>query len=119
MNLHPQVCRVRVNHDEKRSLLLFFDLETTGLGIYQIQIIEFGMVAALAVPGKPLALLGDYSTKVLCKMRFPEDVTALTKIKNWHQPESELKGAPTLPEVNMAVQKKIIEWKKVGARASV
>ena len=52
-------------------------------------------------------------------MRFPEDVTALTKIKNWHQPESELKGAPTLPEVNMAVQKKIIEWKKVGARASV
>ena len=113
-NLHPQVCNVRVIHDNAQSLLLFFDMETTGFGIYQVQILEFGMVAALATPGKPLLQLGNYSSKVLCKMRFPEDITVLTKIKNWYHPDSELKGAPALPEVNMQVLKKIIAWRKVG-----
>ena len=112
VNLHPRVCNVRVTFEGGCSLLIFFDLETTGFGIYQVQIIQFGCVAALSIPGQPLQPLGTYMSYVMCKMRFPEDVTALTGIKNWYHPESQLKGAPTLPEVNCTVQKKIIEWKK-------
>ena len=55
----------------------------------------------------------DRSIHIECKMRFPEDVTVLTGIKNWHQPDSQLTGAPTLPTVNASVLAKIIEWKMV------
>ena len=113
LDLHPKVCEVRIKLQDGWSLLLFFDLETTGLGLYQIQILEFACVACLSRPGKPLQKLGHYNTYVDCKMRFPEDVTALTGIKIWHHEDSALRGAPTLREVNDAVRAKIIEWKRL------
>ena len=113
-NLHPQICKVRVKYEEGCALLLFFDLETTGFGIYQVQILQIGMVAALSRPGHSPQLLGTFDSYVDCKMRFPEDVTALTGIKNWHHPESQLKDQPTLPNVNASVLSKIIEWKKTA-----
>ena len=118
LDLHPQLCRVRVKPDEGISLLVFFDLETTGFGIYQVQILEFGMVGALSVPGQPLRRLGDYSSYLACdNMRFPEDITALTGIKNVFHEGSQLKDQPTLPVVNELVLKKIVEWKKVTTHA--
>ena len=76
--------------------------------------LQFGMVGALSRPGHPPQLLGSFDTYIECKMRFPEDVTALTGIKNWHQPDSQLTGAPTLPTVNASVLVKIIEWKRAA-----
>ena len=112
-HLHPQVCEVRVTFEDGWSLLLFFDLESTGLGIYQVQILQFAMVACLSRPKEPLEYLGSYNSYVQCKMRFPEDITKLTKIKNYHHPDSPLRDAPPLPEVNMQVKRKIIEWKQI------
>ena len=103
LSLHPTVWDVRVTFKDKWCMLVFFDLETTGLGLYQAQIIQFGAVCALARPGQPLELLGTYMDYVECKMRFPADVTTLTGIKNWHQEGSRLRGAPTLSVVNKRV----------------
>ena len=111
-NLHPQICKVRVNMGGP-SLLLFFDLETTGFGIYQVQILQFGMVAALTRTGHKIQKLGSFNSYIECKMWFPDDVTQLTGIKNWFHPDSQLKGAPTLPTVNKTIITKIIEWKQV------
>ena len=113
LSLNPAVHKVRVKFKNKSSLIIFFDLETTGLGIYQAQMIQFGAVGALATPGNPLQLLGTYSSFVIAKMRFPQDVTRLTGIRHWFHDDSQLKGAPTLSEVNDAVQNKISEWRKV------
>ena len=114
LSLHPTVHKVRVKFKNKCSLIIFFDLESTGLGIYQAQIIQFGAIGALARPGKPLHLLGSYSSFVIAKMRFPEDVTRLTGIRHWHHEDSQLRGAPTLSEVNDQVQAKISEWRKTA-----
>ena len=114
LDLHPQVCEVRIKFEDGWGLLLFFDLETTGLGLYQIQILEFACVACLSRPGDvPLQYLGHYSSYVDCKMRFPEDITELTKIEIWDRETSVLRNAPTLPEVNAAVKEKIIAWKRL------
>ena len=113
LDLHPKVCEVRIKLQDGWGLLLFFDLETTGLGLYQIQMLEFACVACLSRPGQPLQCLGHYKTYVDCKMRFPEDITALTGIKVWHREDSVLRGAPTLREVNDEVRAKIIEWKRL------
>ena len=112
--LHPTVHKVRVKFKDKCSLIIFFDLESTGLGIYQAQIIQFGAVAALARTGKPLHLLGTYCSFVTAKMRFPADVTRLTGIRHWYHKDSQLKGAPTLSEVNNEVQSKICEWRQTA-----
>ena len=114
LDLHPQVCEVRIKFEGGWGLLLFFDLETTGLGLYQVQILEFACIACLSRPGdEPLQYLGQYSSYVDCKMRFPEDITALTNIETWHHETSVLRNAPTLPEVNAVVRGKIIEWKRL------
>ena len=65
LDLHPKVCEVRIKLQDGWSLLLFFDLETTGLGLYQIQILEITCVACLSRPDKPLQKLGHYSTTSL------------------------------------------------------
>lgn len=110
--LHPVVWDVRITFEDKWSMIVFFDLETTGLGVYQAQIIQFGAVCALSKPGEPLQLLGTYNDYVLCKMRFPRDVTTLTGIKHWYHEDSQLRGAPTLREVNDNIKKKIVEWRQ-------
>ena len=111
--LHPAVWNVRITFENKVCLLICFDLETTGLGIYQAQITQFGAVCALSRPGEQLELVGTYSSYVECKMRFPHDVTVLTKIKHWFHEDSPLRGAPTLAQVNAEVQEKIEGWRKV------
>ena len=110
--LHPTVWNIRITFEDKVCLLICFDLETTGLGIYQVQITQFGAVCALSRPGEQLELVGTYSSYVECKMRFPHDVTVLTGIKHWFHEDSPLRGAPTLAEVNAQVQSKMVEWRK-------
>ena len=113
LSLHPAVAGIRINFQDKWCMLVFLDVKTTGLGVYQSQIIHFGAVCAISKPGEPLQLLGAYSDYVLCKMRFPKDVTTLTGIKHWHHEDSQLRGAPTLREVNHKMHKKIIEWRQI------
>ena len=112
MVLHPQLFEIRLQFDDNWSLLVFFDLETTGLGIHQAQMLQIAMLACLSRPNEPLEYIGTYNTYIECKMRFPEDTTARTGIKIWHRSDSQLRGAPPLPVVNAQIKKKIIEWKR-------
>ena len=113
LSMHPSVCNVRVTFKDKWCLHIFFDLGTTGSGIYQAQIIRFDAVCALSRPGSPLELLGTYTDFVLCKMKFPEDAEVKTGIKRYSRPGSQMRGAPTLSEVNKKMYQKIVGWRKV------
>ena len=93
----------------EKTLLIVFDLETTGLSKTTDEITQIALRCLSYKNEKFEDLQEKFSTFIQTKIEIPISVQTLTGILSFRNPLSQLRTAPTFPDA----WKKILVWIKV------